>query len=64
MLLYAEMCRWMDAACSVSLYVAISYFITTFVIKCYDYEITTELEVRWIEVKLMRFLRFFVVGIV
>jgi len=38
------------------LYVATTYFIMTFVIKCYDCEIGIELEVGWLEVKLIRVL--------
>jgi len=48
------LCRWMDTICSVSLYVAITYFITTFVIKYYDCEIGIELVGGWLGVELMR----------
>ena len=44
----------MDAACSASLHVDVTNFIMTFVIKCYNWEIETELVVRWLEVELMR----------
>ena len=53
-IIYVVMCRWKDVACSVSLYVAITYFIMTFMIKCYDCEIETELVVGWVQVELMR----------
>ena len=48
------MCHWMDVACSVSLYVAITYCIMNFVIKCYDCEIGIRLEAGWLEVEQMR----------
>ena len=52
--IYVVMFRWKNAACSVSLYVAITYFIMIFAIKCYHCDIETELVVRWLEVELMR----------
>jgi len=48
------MCRWMDAVCSVSLYVAITHFFITFMMTCCGYEIEIELIVGWLEVELMR----------
>jgi len=45
MILYAVMCGWMDAVCSVSLYVAITHFFMTFITISYGYEIETELVV-------------------
>jgi len=53
-IIYIVMCRWKDVACSVNLYVAITYFFMIFVIKCYDCKIETELVVGWLKVELMR----------
>jgi len=44
----------MDATCSVSLYVNVTNFIMTFVMKCYNCKIETELVVGWLQVELMR----------
>ena len=53
-IIYVVMCRWKDDACSVSIYVTITYFTMIFVTKCYDCEIEAELVVGWLEVELMR----------
>jgi len=53
MFMYAAMCHWKNVDCSVSLYVAITYFIMIFVMNCYNCKLETEFVVGWLEVELM-----------
>jgi len=53
MFIYAVMCRWKNADCSVSSYVAIAYFIMIFVMNCYNCKLETVLVVGWLEIELI-----------
>ena len=54
----ADGCGWLG-----KLHVAIAPFFVVFIMACYAYEIETELVVRWLQVELMRVLKFFVVDV-